>query len=405
MTGNKKIVIVSYENFPYGGAGANFVRYLALALVQQSNDVQVVLPTGNIYGTKIEENFIRNGNIENVNYNHLGFIIHPQNAIGKFADHICGFILPIFYLCKENFKKRIDTLILYNLSFFSIVNLIFIKKILGTKLVLILPEFYEKPKSKFISTSLIIWHLFYFGLKNLSKYADSYIVLSHFMHNYLQDTLKIKKNIFILPNLVDPDIFNLKLSRPFINNKITIGYTGTPTRKDGIIHLINSFGILIKKYPNTHLLIIGDVINGKSVIPDLKYLVNLLNLNDDVTFTGLVSIRKIPVFLNSCQILALTRPNGIFAEAGFPTKLGEYFACRKPVLTTRFGDISFYFRNEEHMIIVNPEDIQSIVIGFEKLINDNELCDKMCNNAYNWMDANLNYKNVSNKLSEFISNV
>jgi glycosyltransferase involved in cell wall biosynthesis len=204
---------------------------------------------------------------------------------------------------------------------------------------------------------------------------------------------------------MDPDNFHVPNSKPFIKNKITIGYAGTPPTKDGVMYLIDSFKILNKKYPNTHLLIIGDSINGNSTIPQLKDQALKLGLIENITFTGLIAFSKIPELFNACQILALTRPNGISNEAGFPTKLGEYFACRKPVVITRVGDIPVYFKNEEHVIIVNPEDIVSIANGFEKLINNNPLSERICNNAYNWMDINLNYKNMSHKLCKFITNV
>ena len=61
--------------------------------------------------------------------------------------------------------------------------------------------------------------------------------------------------------------------------------------------------------------------------------------------------------------MTLIRPNGVFAEAVL-TKIGEYFACKKPVGVTNVGDISTYFKNEEHVIIVEPENIKSIVNGF-----------------------------------------
>ena len=205
---------------------------------------------------------------------------------------------------------------------------------------------------------------------------------------------------------MDLKIFDLPNTKPFIKDVITIGYTGTPSRKDGVLDLIESFAILNKKYTNIHLLIIGDSVNvNNSFIPKLNERALELGISTKITFTGLVSFSEIPRFLNSCQILGLTRPNGVFAEAGFPTKLGEYFACRKPVLITTFGDIPIYFKNEEHVIMVNCEDIDSIVKGFEKLINDSKLCQKISTNAYNWMESNLYYKNISSNLSGFIDHI
>ncbi len=399
----KRIKIITHENFPYGGAPANLLRYISLALSAEALSVEVILPTGNVYGNNVESKPEKKGLVKNVKYKHLGFTKHPHNYIGKLLDILIGLFYTPLYLLSSNIRSKYDIIISYNPHVSRIFMLILFKKIFKKKLIVILSEFYEKPSSGLLS--LYHWYDFYFGMKYLTKYADAYIPASHYLKNYLEKELNIKKPIFVLPNLMDPEMFHVEQSEAFISCNITIGYTGTPTRKDGVVDLINSFAILNKKYPNTHLLIIGDVINGNSVIPPLKELAVKLRCDHNITFTGLIPFQKIPTLLNSCQILTLTRPNGVFAEAGFPTKLGEYFACKKPVLITRVGDIDKYFINEKHAIIVEPENIENIVAGFEKIINNNYLSQLISKNAHDWMNENLNYKNVSPKLLAFLKNI
>jgi glycosyltransferase involved in cell wall biosynthesis len=400
---SKKIVLIA-GSFPFGGAGANLLRYFTITLARRNNVVEVIIPTGGIYGNKIDINSRRSGQIDSVRYRHLGFIIHPRNYLGKILDNVLGLILPFFFLLQKTIKKELDLIIVYDPTFISMCSYLTIKFFLKKKLVVILPEFYERPNKKSASLSLVSWYNFYFAIKYLVPYADKFIVLSSYLKDYVTDRLKKSKDILIMPNLTDPKRFELKEIKPFKSDIITIGYVGTPTRKDGVLDLIRSFGILNKMYNKTHLLIIGDITNGNTIVPDLiKYAEELGISNDCVTFKGLQSHEAIPRLLLSCQILALTRPNGIFAEAGFPTKLGEYFSCKKPVLVTKVGDIAKYFKNEEHVILVEPENIQSIVDGFEKLIKDKNLSEKISKKGYEWMEENLNFVNQSKKISEFIN--
>jgi glycosyltransferase involved in cell wall biosynthesis len=401
----KKIVYISYNNFPFGGAGANFSRYFTSGLRSQNNIIEAILPTGNFYGDKIDCNKTRTGKINGVPYKHLCFINHPKNYFGKLLDNICGIVLPAFYLIKKAQKNELDIIMISDSNFFKTLLFISLKKILRKKLVIILPEFYEKPNSRIFSLSSINWYSFYFGLRYIAKYADGYIVLTHYLEKYLRGVLNSRKEILIIPNITDPIKFERLNVKPFIEDKITIGYTGTPTEKDGIHDLIKSFSIINKKYRHTHLLIIGDLTNGKSLIPTLKEYASSLGVNENISFTGLVSHTQIPDLLNSCQILALTRPNRIFAEAGFPTKLSEYFACKKPVLITRVGDIPKYFKNEDHVILAEPENIQSIVNGFEILLNNKVLADRISLNGYNWMNQNTNYLIISSKIDKFLERV
>lgn len=404
MVGRKKIVLVA-NNFPFGGASANLLRYFSLALALQNNDVEVIIPTGGYYGNKIDVNKKRYGKIESVKYRHLGFINHPKNYFGKAIDNILGLILPFFFLLSKSLKNNLDIIIIYCPGSINIILYLITNFLLRKKLLVILPEFYEKPKSKCISRSLIGWYSFYISIKYLVRYADKFIVLTSYLDKYLKNRLKSPKDILIMPNLTDPKRFDIDEIQPFKTNKITIGYVGTPTKKDGALDLIKSFSVLNNNYPDTHLLIIGDITNGNTIVPDLKKYAFENGVKEDcVTFTGLQSHMHIPHLLLSCQILALTRPNGIFAEAGFPTKLGEYLSCKKPVLITKVGDIPKYFKNEEQVILVEPENIQSIADGFEKIITNKNLSENLCLRGHAWMDENLNYVNQSKRISEFINN-
>lgn len=405
MIRGKKIAFISYANFPFGGAMANFSRYLASGLTFQNNKVEVILPTGNYYGNKVDCSEERQGVINGVSYKHLCFINHPKNRIGKVADNVCGFILPLVYIITKSLRKDLDIIIISDSDFFKTIAFLIVKKVFRKKLLIILPEFYEKPTGRRVSLSLINWYSFYFGLQFVVKHADYFIVLSNFMRRYLIDALHIKKKILLIPNLIDPKKFEIGNVNPYFKDKITIGYVGTPTKKDGALDLIKSFSLINKKYPNTHLLMIGDITNGKTIVPELKRYAEVNGINvESITFTGLQSHLAIPELLLSCQILALTRPNGVFAEAGFPTKLGEYFSSRKPVIITKVGDIPTYFKNEEQVILVEPEDIQSIVEGFEKLLKDVNLQYVIGQNGYRWMEDNLNYIKQSRRISDFLNN-
>ncbi len=89
----------------------------------------------------------------------------------------------------------------------------------------------------------------------------------------------------------------------------------------------------------------------------------------------------------------------------FPTKLGEYFACKKPVVVTTVGDIPLYFTNKKDVILVEPDNIHSVAEGFKLLIRSEDLHTVLSENSYIWMDRNLNFRNetLKNKLINFIS--
>ena len=166
-----------------------------------------------------------------------------------------------------------------------------------------------------------------------------------------------------------------------------------------------SFSLAKKQCKNIHLKIIGDQVADKSFIPVLKAEAVKLGVEKSVFFTGLVEHSKIPGLLHSCDILALTRPKGAFAEAGFPTKLGEYMACRKPVIVSKVGDLCSYFKNKEELVLVEPEDINSIADGICYLVSNPEEREKIGQASYQWMMENLEYQHVSDKVAKFLNRI
>ena len=398
------IVIIS-DNFPYGGASANLLRLFAVGLAKQNVSVEVIMPHGNSFGDKNDHNKSRSGVIEGVPYKHLGFINHPRNISGKLAAKLIGYILPLLYLIKISWNRKLDIIVGYNTTFITTMTLIILKNILRKKMVIILPEFFEYPQGV-DKTKLEIykWYCFYLGIRYAVKFADGFIVLSTFLRDYLKDTLRITKPIIIMPNLTNPDIFDLGEVAPYIPGKTTIGFVGALGRKDGILDLIKSFSILNKRHPETHLLLIGDNLTlGSTAIPSHREYARSLGVDQSITFAGLLPYNQVSLLLNSCQILVLTRPKGVFAEAGFPTKLGEYFACRKPVVITKVGDIPKYFKDEEDVILVEPDNVESIVDGFERILDNPGLQVKLSANGYSWMAENLNYTKVTPKIADFFS--
>jgi len=401
----KYIKIIHYANFPYGGASANYLRNFSLGLVELKYDVEVLLPTGYYYGKNVDTNKNRRGVVDKVKYRYLGFKIHPNDIIRKIFDIIGGTVNTCLFLLRSIINNNADLLIKYNTEVHTNIPFNILAWLFHLKIIYILPEFYEKPAKKSSIISRFKWYNFYFGLRYFTKQANGLIVLTYFLRNYFKEKISYKKPIIIIPNIINPALFEIYNIQLLKNNKFTIGYTGTPVKKDGILDLISGFNIFNKKYPESHLLIIGDITNGKSIISRLKKFTKDLGILDKVTFTGLVSHTEVPKLLNTCNAFVLARPDGIFAEAGFPTKLGEYFACKKPVVLTKVGDIPRYFEDKKHAVLVNPNDPNDISKGFEFLINNQLKSKEIALNGYIWMKKNLYYKKVALKISFFLRSV
>jgi glycosyltransferase involved in cell wall biosynthesis len=395
-----QIFIITFGNFPSGSASANYLRNLATGL-SKCYSVEALLPTGyslagieNRYATRI-------GEISGVKWRYTGFVHSPKNLFLNLIEKIWGVSCLLLYLVKERMIRKVRFVIIkYDIAFSSNLVLLLVSCFPGFKMMNIIPEFYKKPKRGIIS--LLKWYDFYWGIKYLGRYPEWIITVSSYLKNFILSRGRTK-TVIIIPNLVNPEEFKTD-SKKYVEDKLTIGYAGTPVEKDGIDDLLKSFALVNTAFPDTRLLIIGDA-TKRSVIPALKEKAMALKIQDNITFTGLVDFKEVPSLQNACDILALTRPQSIKAEAGFPTKLGEYFACRKPVVVTAVGDIKTYFENTDTVVLAEPGNIQSIADAIKSLIADKEKRIRIGNSGYEWMMQNLEYKTVSKKVHEFIASI
>lgn len=396
-----KIVILSDTNFPYGSPAANYLRNFSMGLKCHSKyDIEVWLQSGN---SRPDCNFIkkRKGFIKDISFIYIGgFIIRPRKIIGMLLDDLIGFLNSILKVLKE--KKSINTIVVYNNSSIRIIFPLLICKLLKIKIIKIVPEWYEKSSIVTSYMKYFKWWDFILGIKKTNLIFDGLIVLSYYFYEYYISLKYDPQKITILPNLVDIDEFAINIQKKEEKNLI-IGYSGTPVKKDGIIDLLNAFKLLLEKHSYVTLLIIGDISQKKTTIPHLKRKAREINIPENrIKFTGLVDFEKIPGLLKSCDILVLSRPSGQFAEAGFPTKVGEYLACIKPVVLTKIGDIPRYFVDKFNAILVEPDSPESISEGLIYLVEHPDKSREIANEGYKWAKLNLEYKTVMAKVLLFM---
>ncbi|HEY9363921.1 MAG TPA: glycosyltransferase, partial [Chitinophagaceae bacterium] len=183
----------------------------------------------------------------------------------------------------------------------------------------------------------------------------------------------------------------------------TIGYAGTPSIKDGIIDLLYAVKLLKEKGFFIKTLIVGDSISNTSLVPYFQKKCEEFDIIQEVTFTGLVSQEKVKEYLNRCQILAITRPDTKQTKAGFPTKLGEYMACKKVVLATKFGDIENYFNDKSEIVLAEPGNPSSIAENILWILNNSEKSMTIARNGFEKANVVLDYNMGVKKIMDFLN--
>jgi glycosyltransferase involved in cell wall biosynthesis len=384
----KEYILITCTNFPDGGAGANYLNLFCRGLKENQRTVKVWLLKGHAFGSHKTSNKRKNISKEGVPFTYLGFPNRPVFKIIKIFEEIIAYIRLIVYLIFLIKKRHSTHILLYNNEVLFNIPIFLFSKLSGIKIISFISEYYDK--SNFNSSFLrkLKWYGFQFNFFYLNKKSYRLIVFSQFLkEQYLKQGVS-EDTIIIQPNLTD---FNFWYSGNN-SNTYTFGYSGTPTIKDGVEDLLKSVSKLNGYNIFTTLLIIGDNNFGESLIPELKKLCELLNISSQVTFTGLVNSEQVKEYLSECKILTLTRPNIIQTQAGFPTKLGEYIASGKQVLTTNFGDIEKYFTPMKEIVTAECGNIEDISNRLKWMIENPEDAERIRAAGYNRAKEFLSYE-------------
>jgi glycosyltransferase involved in cell wall biosynthesis len=173
----------------------------------------------------------------------------------------------------------------------------------------------------------------------VSKHATRILAISKNIQKYFQNFRKDKVEFF--PIRVDFERFDVLR----VEQKYLMGYIGSFAAKDGVDLLLDALEILRSRLPRIRLRLIGH--NPK--LNELAAEIKSRGLEDYVELTGTVSYNDIPWLLHECDTLIMNRDSSQFSSFGYPIKLGEYFACTKPVLMSDGGGFSEDFEDRNQV--------------------------------------------------------
>jgi glycosyltransferase involved in cell wall biosynthesis len=190
--------------------------------------------------------------------------------------------------------------------------------------------------------------------------AGGVIPISHGIKAFYADKGMDKRRIFLLPILVDTDLYGEKVDQP-VTELVGKDYflnSGTFNEKDGINHLVAAFEVFSKQHQDFFLVFTGDGTEDKR-----KFIEAHLEdkaLAGRVLFVGFLSQNELIWAYQNAKGLLSCRSNSEYANYGFPTKLGEYLSSGSPVIATRVGDVEKYLEDKVSAFIAMPESSDDI---------------------------------------------
>lgn len=395
---NKQYILITSSNFPAGGAPANYLNLFCKGLKLNQYNISVLLLKGFSFGDFTTSHNRKNVTAEGVPFTYLGFTKRSRKIALKIVDE-CGIFFNLFFhLVRQLPQRKSTTFLVYNNELHTNLIIYCFAKLFRIPLVSFVPEFYDKNVFEGSFLRRIKWYGFLFNFAYLNKWSYKLIVFSHYLREQYLKRGYPAADIILQPNLTDFDFWMTGNK----TNTYTLGYSGTPTKENGLYDLFEAMSLLKKEGFETSLVVVGDNLHGRSLIPELKDYCAQLGIVDDVYFGGLVQLNEVKAFLSQCEILTLTRPSIIQTQAGFPTKLGEYFAAQKKVLVTNFGDIDKYFNEGDDLIIAKSGDVQDIASKIKWMLQNEMAAEEVTEAGYKKAKLMLEYKTSTKRIADLV---
>ena len=213
----------------------------------------------------------------------------------------------------------------------------------------------------------------------LSTIANSYDYLMP-ITTYLRDLFTEHRRS--KPSFLNPIIVNTKAiqvsafpsSQPIKN----LMYSGNLGHEEEIHNLLDMFILVQKELSDIQLHILGGGSSEKAtrkLIQKYQEYCSSSEAFSNITFHGRIPHSEVIQQYGTADAFVLPRPFRDYSRAGFPTKLGEYLATGKPVITTGTGDIQLYLSDLQSAYLVMDSSADSFAVKTIQAITDSSARD------------------------------
>lgn len=211
--------------------------------------------------------------------------------------------------------------------------------------------------------------------KFLYKRAAAIIVNSPAYIDHVISKGVQRKNIHLIPNGVDIDMFHCdldaqecrqKLGLP--GNKFLVTYAGALGMANDIATIIKA-AVELRSKEEIHFLIAGDGKEKKA----LESIVDELGCSN-ITFMGSLPKVEIPLLLKASDLCLATLLNIDMFKMTYPNKVFDYMAAKKPVILAIDGVIRDVVETANAGIFVSPGDVKALATAVLDMQKNHEKC-------------------------------
>lgn len=376
-------------SFPEGNAATNRAYTYARGFIENGININIVC-------FESRYNSAGNGQLKGINYFHpFGQIERKKYFLVRRYYKFLKYFRTVELFRKLNKDDKTIAIIIYTNELSTHLFSWLLAKLFKTKLII---EGNEHPLRHYQSNAFIkIYGLVKFYIE--SYLSDGIFCISYYLINFFRSKGFSEHKLFLVPSTVDPSRFAVTDKKP--NFGLYIGYFGGLTfTRDNIDLLIRSFALVSPKHPEIQLILSGFCSENEH--KQLLELIMELNIQANVHLLGYLEREEVITHIINAHLLVMVRSNNLESMASYPSKLSEYLASSKPVISVNVGEISQYITDEVNAFLVEPENENALADKIDYVLSNYELAKEVGIKGKELTDTIFNYNYQAKQMLRYI---
>lgn len=396
MSNKKHVFYLGSLGFPYGLAEVQKIILISNCLQLKGNEVTVLCRKGTHNKTD-RPDMAASGHFQGTEYIYTsGTPFYPEGFFQRNLLKLKGRMAEFSLLRKRKKANKLDFAILSTHDFYDVFYYTMLSKLFGFKIVLNYVEFYSGIKKKPLQIKKALNDRFFdtYG----PKISDGILPISEFIIAHMKKVAP-KKPYLKIPGLTDFDRYN---GIETVQGDKYFLFCGDAGYKETIYFIIDSFDALTNSTGITHKLYL--VINGKPHdVADVKNYISNSPKKDLIKYLTKLPERDLfSCYKNALALLIPLRPT--FQDiARFPHKIGEYLASGNPVISTNYGEVKYYFKDKDNMLIAETYDVQQFIEKMQFVIDNPELAKQIGLNGKKIASQIFDYREKAAEIDDFFN--
>lgn len=339
------IVFVTIADLPEGAGNTSRLRRLVQAVAACGHEVEIW--NEHALGVSPPDTQKPEGEIEGVPYRFVLGTAARGAGFGMIGAKLRA-VQTLKRMVRERARAgRLDVLWFNNLSYYDTRPLTVLARRLGVRTV----QSYEDERLEALDTGnrSLTNRLFAFNSKLADRVcpreADAVAVISTYLRDKYAPLAASPERVHLVPTIIDCDAWGCP-PEPDRTEPVIL-YSGSFSEQDEMDAFIDALGILRREGLAFRLVMLGGNRRNPRAAEDALARIRDQGLADRAEFKGFVPLAEVRRQICAANILINIRADGVWSRSGLSTKLSEYLASGRLVVTSMVGDVPHYLRDGE----------------------------------------------------------